>query len=306
MKTRIITLILLCFCTNSFACLNEYQTLLTGKVVYISKKWDGKISPNKIDTLTLKNKAKQLLVHYERTDSIQYLSDYAAALTYLGSYQKAKKIYEQIEIKQPHLYTTASNLGTLYELIGKPDSALIWIKKSIQLNPNSHEGSEWIHIKILEFKLSSHKDYNKSILDLDFGTGDIPTNAHEYDLEKLRNHIWGQLKERITFIKPPNQLVGSIYFEFGNVLAQTQSVQAALNSYEEAKKYGFDSPLMRQRSIKFQQLALKAEPDKQLEQFKDFVKAHLKLLFGLVAIVSMAILIAIIRFFTLKERRRYE
>jgi len=160
---------------SSFACLNEYRTLLTGEVIHTEPS-SGKVWNREIDRLELTTKSRKLLAAYERSDSLEYYSDYAAALTYLGKYQKAKKIYLEIEQRTPNLYTTASNLGTIYELIGKPDSAMIWIKKSIGLNPESHKGSEWIHVRILEYKLSKPLDITTSILRLNFGNSEKPGN----------------------------------------------------------------------------------------------------------------------------------
>ncbi|WP_196889855.1 tetratricopeptide repeat protein [Aureivirga sp. CE67] len=255
-KLLIITLIL--SIGSSFACINEYRTLLTGEVVYTDPS-SGKVWNREIDTLKLINKSEELLAAYKRSDSLEYYSDYAATLTYLGEYQKAKKIYEEIEQIKPNLYTTASNLGTIYELMGKPDAALTWIKKSIELNPESHKGSEWIHIKILEYKLSKSANIKTSILGLDFGNSKIPTNLNNYDLEKLKDHIWHQLRERTAFVKPRNIIVGNLYFDLGNILAQIRDVEAALESYEAAREYGFESELMNDRISEFKSLAKKAE-----------------------------------------------
>jgi len=62
-------------------------------------------------------------------DSLNHLSDYASLLVYAGYYERAKTIFHRIERDWPNQYTTASNLGTVYELLGKPDSALLWIQK---------------------------------------------------------------------------------------------------------------------------------------------------------------------------------
>jgi tetratricopeptide (TPR) repeat protein len=293
---RKIFLILICFASieGSFACINEYRTLLTGEVIYTDPS-SGKVWNREIDSLELRNKSKVLLAAYKRSDSLQYYSDYAAALTYLGEYQKAKKIYEEIERLSPNLYTTASNLGTIYELIGKPDSALIWIKKSIDLNPESHKGSEWIHIKILQFKLSQSSEIKNSILGLDFGNDLLPSNPNKYDLEELRNHIWHQLSERTTFVKPQNEIVGNIYFDLGNVLAQTSDVQAALESYAAAKEYGFESELMNLRIKEFEKLASKAKPHQLKEEAKDFIKYNFKILFWAGLIIFIGIVLLLIR-----------
>ena len=301
---RKIILILLCiaFIESSFACINEYRTLLTGEVVYTDPS-SGKVWNREIDTLKLRNKSNELLAAYKRSDSLEYYSDYAAALTYLGEYQKAKKIYEQIEKLSPNLYTTASNLGTIYELLGKPDSALTWIKKSIKLNPKSHKGSEWIHIKILEFKLSKSQDIQNSILGLDFGRDKIPSNPNNYDLEELQNHIWHQLRERTTFVKPENEIVGNIYFDLGNILAQTRDVQAALESFEAAKEYGFESDLMTQRVAEFEKLALKAKPNQLKEDAKDFIKDNFKILFWSGLLILFGFIVLFIRLLKKKIKK---
>jgi tetratricopeptide (TPR) repeat protein len=299
MRKIILVLLFLTTLNSSFACLNEYRTLLSGKVVYTDPS-SGKIWHKQIDTVELKFKANDLLTAYKRSDSLEYYSDYAAALTYLGDYQKAKLIYEEIEQLSPNLYTTASNLGTIYELIGKPDSAIVWIKKSMNLNPDSHKGSEWIHIKILEFKLSGNKDFNKSILGLYFGNKQLPSNPNAYDLEELSDHIWHQLRERTTFVKPVNEIVGSLYFDLGNVLAQTTDVQAALESYEAAKEYGFESVLMNQRIEALKTLAEKAE---RKGKINDFIRNNFITLFWTGLAVFIAVIILTIRIVKKKKRK---
>ncbi|GAA3509547.1 hypothetical protein GCM10022393_22640 [Aquimarina addita] len=296
-KTTIILFLLIS--SGVFACINEYRTLLTGEVVH-KERSSGLVWTRDIDTQKLKEISNHLLQSYERSDSIEYFSDYAATLIYLGEYQKAKKIYQEIEQKSPNLYTTASNLGTIYELINKPDTALAWIKKSVTLNPNSHGGSEWIHIKILEYKISKSDDFSTSILGLDFGDNPSPMNPHAYELRKLEEDIKHQLKERLTFIKPPNKIIGALYFDLGNIIAQTKDVQAAMESYHEAKKYGFESELLVQRIVTMQELANKAKPYKQQKQLIDFIKNHIVLLFSLVA---LTVFLLIVLFILFRKRR---
>ena len=172
MKVKLL-FILFFVSAHSFGCINEYRTLLSGEMIH--KNVTGEDDwENYINKEELIEQAKVLFENFQRTGSIKYLSDYAAKLIYLGEYEKAKNIYIEIENKKSNLYTTASNLGTIYELIGKPDSALYWIRKSVTLNPQSHEGSEWIHLKILEFKINKNQNIENSILGLDFGQGELP------------------------------------------------------------------------------------------------------------------------------------
>ena len=287
---------------NIFACINEHRTLLTGEVV-LTDPSSGKIWNRDIDTLELRKKANLLIKSCDsELQNVESWSDYGAALIYLGELKKAKRIYEDIENKHPDLYSTASNLGTIYELINKPDSALLWIKKSIEINPNSHMGSEWIHVKILEFKISKSSDYKTSILNLKFGKGTIPSNPEKYDLEKMRRDIWHQLRERSNFIKPKNKIVGNIYFDLGNIIAQTRNVQAALESYNAAREYGFESELMNQRTLALEKLADKAKPSQFLLATKKFISSNAELFLVTVIIGFGLIIILIIRVFRKKHR----
>lgn len=269
---------LLFISTNIYACINEYRTLLTGEVTQ-KEPSSGKVTPKAIDKLKLREKAEHLLKQYEEFGALENLSDYAAALIYLGEYQEAKGIYLQIESESPQLYTTASNLGTVYELTGQPDSALLWIKKSIEINPYSHGGSEWIHLKILEFQMANSNNYSKSILGLDFGLEALPSNSMKYDLQQLEQYIRHQLRERSVFVKPKNRIVGNIYFDLGNTIAQSVDVQAALESYEMAKEYGFESDLLNQRIAAFENLAAKAERLQVLRDMVEYILDHFKVFF---------------------------
>ncbi len=297
-KSLLLILLFALSTQHSKACINEYRTLLSGEVRFKDAMQTGTIYPKINDTLELRQTANRLLEQSIGTDSIEPLSDYAAALIYLGEYEKAKTIYQQIELRKPNLYTTASNLGTIYELTGKPDSALIWIKKSMELNPQSHHGSEWIHVKILEFKLMESSDYTKSILDLDFGDKDTPENPNNYDLREMQSHIKHQLHERSCFIKPPNAIVGNICFDLGNILAQTNDVQTGLESYEEAITYGYDSPLFQKRMKRFKELADKTKTFVFIDSKKDsFIRNNTQtVIIGLLitSVLGLFILIKVI------------
>ena len=124
MKKQFSTIIFCLLIHTTFACINEYKTLLDGSIYESGEPSSGKIGVNSIKNSELGEKAEALLKAYQRSDSIEYLSDYGAALVYMGQYEEGQKIYQQIEAENPGLYTTASNLGTIYELLGDPEKAL--------------------------------------------------------------------------------------------------------------------------------------------------------------------------------------
>src|SRR4029077_1629809 len=98
-------------------------------------------------------------------------SDYAVSLVYVGKTKEAVELLQSLEKEQPGTYIVAANLGTALELLGNNEEALHWIREGIRRNPQSHEGTEWLHAKIIEAKIAQEKDPNyfksHSVLELD-------------------------------------------------------------------------------------------------------------------------------------------
>jgi LPXTG-motif cell wall-anchored protein len=248
MRAQFFVLIFLTSAISSMACLNEYHTLKNGLILYDTEQSSVGIEywKTEIDTAELIKESDKFLAAYHRSDSLEYYSDYAVTLTYLGELERAKSIYLEIEAKSPNLYNTAANLGTVYELLGQNDSALYWIEKGIELNPESHEGSEWIHVCILKHKLEYGDEANFSVLGLDFGENEMPENIHNYDLDEYAGDIIYQLKERTLFVKPPNQIVGSLYADLADIMfvrcPKERHHTWLRNYYQAAETYEFSSP----------------------------------------------------------------
>ncbi len=257
----ILAILLTIIIIPGYSCINEYHTRLNGELI----ESDGYPFPN------AKNNNRAILLKdlsalekaYKKNNSVQTLSDYGAVLIYLGRYKEAIQLYQKLENQKPDVYTTAANLGTAFELTGQNDSAYFYIKKAIAINPDSHEGSEWIHLRILEVKQQLQKDpnylQNKSVLNLDSGTDKIPVIKTNTPLRDLEDQISFQLSERITFVKPKDIIVGQLYFNLGNIMAITKDVQTALIAYNLAKEYGYNSALMEKRISAFTFLAYKAD-----------------------------------------------
>lgn len=261
------------------ACINTYLTELNGTSRLAQS--DGKvhIEPVERNLRFWKKKSTELLKRYHQTDSIEYYSDYGVVLILLGEYQKAKMVFLSVEKQTPDLYRTASNLGTLYELTGKADSALYWIKKSVRIYPNSHEGSEWIHIRILEFKLQKQHNYNRSVLRLNFGHEAKPSNPQHYNLREISSHLRYQLQERINFIPAPDPIIANLYFDYGNALAQTASVELAMDCYQEAERYGYKGNLLSVRMAEMEAISDGNWAKMWKETIIPFIKEHLIALF---------------------------
>lgn len=185
----------------------------------------SKGSPEQI-TATL----ERLQSEYAKNPSIEVTNDLAVANIMAGHYDSAINLLMGLEKSHPGLSRTASNLGTALELSGKNKDALHWIKEGIARNPQDHEGTEWLHVKILEAKIALAKDptwlQEKNVLGVSFGTEPrpkIPPSlpidqfGKSYSLEEVERAINYQLSERLKFVSAPDPLVGDIYFSRADI-----------------------------------------------------------------------------------------
>lgn len=246
LTTLSFVLILLCtIMLKTKACLNgEHLELTNGATLYVDRDYEvpeGHSFPEREHLLTMLHEMDSL---YNATRDIGYLSDKGLLLIVLDRYQQAIALYLKIEKMQPNRYSTASNLGTVYELTGQNIKALEWIKKSIEIDPKSHHQSEWIHVKILETKIKGDKQYTtQSLLGLDFGNGKLPiSKMSKKELETLRYSLYYQLNERMSFIKPQDKIVAQLLFDLGSVSMLLRWNKVASEVYKEAKRYGFSHP----------------------------------------------------------------
>ena len=169
-------------------------------------------------------------------------NDLAVALVHLGERETALKYFQAIEKNQPGLYRTAANMGTTYELLGDNPNALRWIRKGLDRNAESHAGSEWIHLRILEAKIAGK---TTSVLGLDFGDAarpknppSLPKNARggAQTLAQVEDALIVQLHERLPFTSVPlnDPIVASLLFDLGNCLALRGDHAGAAAVYQKA------------------------------------------------------------------------
>lgn len=186
---------------------------------------------------------------YQKNKDVDYLSDQGYVLILLGKYQEAIDLYKNIELTHPNRYSTASNMGTAYELIGNNKEALEWIQKSVKISSKSHFYSEWIHVNILKAKIKGEKHVtSNSLIEQDFGKGNFPkTTLAEHTLKGLREQIYYQLNERMSFVEPKDKIVAQLLFDLGNISYLLKDKEGANEVYELSKEYGFDDPILEKR-----------------------------------------------------------
>ncbi len=155
-------------------------------------------------------------------------------------------LLQEIEARVPGRYSTAANLGTAYELNGDLKEALRWINEGIVRNPNAHDGTEWLHRRILEVKivLESEPDYllKHRLLPLpkvmDHGTN-VAIGDQVFSLKEIRKALLYQLGERLIFVKPKSSVVAELLFALGRIEAHLSVLESSLPVLEMAEEYGF-------------------------------------------------------------------
>jgi tetratricopeptide (TPR) repeat protein len=181
----------------------------------------------------------------------------AVTLAHLGRYDEALTILRNNERRSPGSYFTAANLGTVYELMGKNEEALKWIKEGINRNEDSHWGTEWLHVMILEAKIETAKNpkriYSNSILNInweDFSDkqfSDISTLdylGHKRFANDIEYALSYQLHERLEFVKPPDQIVGRLLYDLSQLVGRSRSTEHGQAVLNLAQNYGFEPPIV--------------------------------------------------------------
>lgn len=134
-------------------------------------------------------------------------NDYAAALLFALRYANAIPVLLQLELDFPGKYSTASNLGTAYELAGDDSNAALWIQRGIDRNAGSHQGTEWLHLAILDAKQKLKADpgwlNRHSVLD---GHENIAQAEKERALDY-------QLNERLYFIHENDAVMCDLFYQ---------------------------------------------------------------------------------------------
>jgi tetratricopeptide (TPR) repeat protein len=216
---------------------------------YQSKRvrYSGVLAHELIRELERKPAEKGFQMEAELRNATNYneRSDYAVALAYLGRSKESVELLQKLEKEQPGNYFVAANLGTALELTGDNEEALRWIREGIRRNPDSHDGTEWLHVKILEAKISQQKNpayfTTHSVLDLDPEQvlKGISIDGKEISAKEVAESIHLQLQERLQFVKPPDPAVASLLFDYAAIVAATNTLETAKTLLNLAVKYGY-------------------------------------------------------------------
>lgn len=255
--------------TKSFACSNYFYALdKEGNLIPLGYDWKFPFNKNFNLEFNVK-KLKKLEAKLKKEKNYMLLSDYSVCLMKIGKSKEALDILIELYKHYPNEYKIAANLGTAYELNEKLDSALKYIKIGVQLNSHAHEGSEWIHIKVLETKLELKKNptylTNHTVLQL--------TETQKKDSTILQ-HISIQLQERVPFTPVssiPDEIMASLFTDLADISANVKSIEYARAYYQIAKiYYNSQEPVLGRKIKEMEKLinnysSIKPKHDKHFE-----------------------------------------
>lgn len=155
--------------------------------------------------------------------------DLAVAYAHTGRTEEALVILKNLEEVNP-TGPTASNLGSLYELLGEDELALEFIQKSIERNNVLHEGTEWLHVAILKSKINLKKDpsylVNNSVAGFNFGSGSLPEfpqinqkDNHGQPVNFAEGHkaLSYQIEERLDLYPKEDPVLSDLIYDFAQL-----------------------------------------------------------------------------------------
>jgi tetratricopeptide (TPR) repeat protein len=241
---------------RTFACINEY--IVDGKPVGFWERVAGIPANLDLDVLLAKAEnlnpylvtgfdkpllelRKQYLEQKIKTDSnFRLLSNLAVIELKLGDLKEGLFKLEQLYKQHPEEYNIVGNLGTAYELTGNIPLAIEFLEKAIALNPNSHYGSEWIHLKILQEKAKAVPQFQNVIQlnnENNFARWLYSNSPTADKLKELKKQLFYQLKERISFVPAQDAAVGQLLKDLGDIEQKSGDKNIAKQYYDKAIEY---------------------------------------------------------------------
>lgn len=227
---------------QSIACGNMYHqvTNVLGEI----NMTEGRIAhgfKNGFDKQSLLEEQREIIDKIANKEATyKDISDWSLIELKIGDRKNAVKVLDSLYQLYPNEYNIVANLGTGYELIGDNENALKFIQKAVEINPESHYESEWIHVAILKQKLKKQPNYS-SILNLhfeDLATIHKTLNEEEkIKLEKLSRALYYQLNERISFIAPEDKCIGQLLYDIAELVSILNSLDHAKLVYELSLTY---------------------------------------------------------------------
>jgi len=243
LKTVLLVIFTFTIFTSS-ACLNEFGINADGHKSHEFSSIKSYPFQIKFDKAAISQSLHIAKAQLKKEYNYKTHSNIAVYLLKLGKFTEGLAILIDLNKQQPDNYAICANLGTAYELNGALDSALFYIQKGIQLNSNSHYGSEWIHVKILETKIKLKQDprWLEQHTIIDVHPDSLRKKSARAYKNQILNQLVIQLRERIPFTPLPDEIIGHLFLELGDIYT-TISIEDAYIAYHIAHLFSDETSI---------------------------------------------------------------
>lgn len=246
------------------ACINSFGTDKQGRQT-------GMLVPTGdelVATLTSPSQRRAWVVEADKykdrainAPSYENATNFGVSLIHQGQYAAAIRLFLKLERSFPGRPETAANLGAALELSGHDTVALKWIRIGIQRDANEHEGTEWLHARILEAKISDaagHWNRSRSIAGVAFDAALVPAlpksmpagndgkPVKPYELDRAFRY---QLGERMQFVPPKDWVVANLLSDWAMLNMAGGPLENAKALHGLALRYGETQSLPWSRRI---------------------------------------------------------
>jgi tetratricopeptide (TPR) repeat protein len=185
---------------------------------------------------------------YRDSPTLENANELVVAWVLTGRLDEAIRLLRDLDKAHPGNAVIAANLGTALELSGDDPEALLWIRESVRRDPDERQGSEWVHVKILEAKLTLKKNPDwlrtrsvvgwregQQLLADDRGRVRSPAD--------LIRPITYQLKEHTQFVQPPDPVIGDLYLTLGDIAHSTSAAYPSVWERDDAESTNYSAAL---------------------------------------------------------------
>lgn len=179
-------------------------------------------------------------------------SDIVIGYLYLKNYKEALSLSKDLVKKYPREYNVVMTHAAALELNGFLAEAHRYISLGITLNPSSHRGSEWIHLKILEYSMKDHCAADSSLMGLDFGDGSVPEFKNSREVDNLLRQVHYQITDRLYFTGDKDPVMASLLYDYANLLYLSDYKTVSLDYFILASEYGYMNPAIVKRVMRVQ------------------------------------------------------
>jgi tetratricopeptide (TPR) repeat protein len=265
----------------AFACINAIGTDREGRrfepMDYTGEDLVASLSPpeDRASRAYRAERERAAIAAARKAPDLRTLTDLGIVLMHRGRHADAVRLFVEIERLYPGRYQTAANLGTALELLGRDATALRWIRIGMRRNRDAHEGTEWLHARILEAKLALRRDpthlASRSVAGVVFAPVALPDLPTAYPAgndgqpvapHQLNMALTYQLAERLDFVRPEDAIVADLVQDWATLHLAGGSVESAIALYDLALRYGATpTPLLRQRQAKAREILATAGDD---------------------------------------------